>query len=110
MANERILDKIIQIDGNEYQVTAATADKVAHKLTIKTAKNGVETSVDFDGSKDEEITISASGGEANSAEQADTIQVKLDNEKTVYATINIRTSDPTSTDGKLGDIWFKYAN
>jgi hypothetical protein len=101
MADKK-LDSIVQIDGENYEVVAETAKKVANVLTIKVIKDGEITPVKFDGSKAEEITI----GDAN--------KIKVDinpgtEEATVkYATITISKNDPGTSDGDTGNIWFKY--
>ena len=97
------LDSVIRIDGEDYSITAG---KVAHSLTINTIKNGNNESVVFNGSEDLTIDI-VDIAEAGSAENANKIQVNMDNDKTEYATITISATDPT--DGNIGDIWFKHA-
>jgi len=102
------LDSIVQIDGTDYEVVAETAkkaEKVVNSLIINTTKNGITTKAgEFDGSKKTEITIEA--GDAESAKNAETIQVNMDNNKKEYATITVSTKEPTN--GNIGDIWFKY--
>lgn len=99
----KLLDSIIQIDNEEYSITA---EKVAHSLTINTGS----TTIEFDGSEDKEITIEATGGggDADSAETANKIQVNMDNGIKEYATITISSDEPRN--GNSGDIWFKYIN
>lgn len=98
------LDHVIQIDDKLYSITA---ERVANKLTINTTKGGVITKVgEFDGSKETEITIEAGGGDADSAENADKIQVTMDNNVKKYATITVKSSEPIG--GSAGDLWFKY--
>ena len=95
---DRKLSPVIQIDGRNYDITAK---KVANKLTIK---NG-DTTVEFDGSEAKEITVTGGSG---TSENAGKIQVNMDNNVKAYATISIKSSDPTPADGSVGDIWFKY--
>ena len=99
------LDSIVQINGTDYEVVAETAKKVANKLTINTIKNGVTTKAgEFDGSESTDITIEVS--DAESAKNAEKIQVNMDNNNKEYATITVSTKEPTN--GNIGDIWFKY--
>lgn len=95
MANNKKLDSIVQINGDDYAVIAEEAKKVQCALTIKDGSNPPKT---FDGSTG--IEIETNGGNANK------IQVNLDNNKKEYATITISKNDPTA--GTVGDIWFKY--
>lgn len=108
MADEKkVLGSIIQIDGEDYKVTA---ERVVNKLTINTVKGSTKTKLgEFDGSEATEIDIPASGnGSGGEADSAELIKVNLDNGKTAYATINIRTEEPTDAGANIGDIWFKY--
>ena len=102
MPENRKLDSVIQIDGENYEVVAETAKKLANALTIQTIREGeiVESRIDFDGS--EARTINVGTGDA------DKIQVSLDNNKKVYATITISSEDPVASEGSTGNIWFKY--
>ena len=110
MADNLKLDKIIQVNGDEYEVTAVEAEiakKVIGTLTIKAGETELGT---FDGSADKIIEVPVGGGsagDADSAKTADEIKVYLDN-RTEYATITISKDDPKATDRELGDIWFKY--
>lgn len=111
MADNKKLDSIVQIDGENYEVVAETAKKVANKLIINTIKNGITTKeAEFDGSKSTEITIEVGtgtgGGDADSAETANKIRVNMEDGSKPYATITISTQEPTN--GSTGDIWFKY--
>lgn len=49
------------------------------------------------------ITVAGSGGNGGNA---DKIQVTMNDDNKAYATITIKSSDPSG--GKVGDIWFKY--
>jgi hypothetical protein len=98
MANERELDSIIQIDGENYSVVAEKAKRLANGLTIKTIKDGEESTTTFDGSEAAEIEI----GDANK------IQVTMDDDRKAYATITISQKDPVAEDGITGSIWFKF--
>lgn len=95
---EKKLDSIVKINGEDYEVIAETAKKVEGTLTIKTVKDGKETTDTFDGSADKTIEV----GDANK------IQVSMDNDTKVYATITISKNDPGASDGDTGNIWFKY--
>lgn len=104
----KILGTIVQIDNENYEITAARADtatvaeKVANKLTINTGDSVVE----FDGSEAKTVTVV--GGTGGTAGTADKVQVTMDNNAKVYATITVKSSDPTPTEGAVGDIWFRY--
>ena len=53
------------------------------------------------------ITISGgSGGNGEFAENANKIQVTMNDNIKEYATVTASTEEPTA--GKIGDIWFKY--
>ena len=78
--------------------TAEVANKLKGTLTIKTAKDGQETTDTFDGSTDKTIEV----GDANK------IKVNMDNDRTAYATITISKNDPVADEGSVGNIWFKY--
>lgn len=100
---DKALQSTIQIDGVDYEVTAAVAEKVKNSLTINVYKDGEKTQHIFDGSADIEVDVN--GGIADSAKKAKEIQVHLDDDVERYATITISTNEPT--DGEIGDIWFK---
>ena len=87
------LDSIISIDKELYLVKAA---KVDNKLTIKTLKDGVEATIEYDGSEPQTIEV----GDAKK------IQVNLDEGQKAQATITVSKEEPTG--GNIGDIWFKY--
>jgi hypothetical protein len=106
MADNKKLDSIVQIDGENYEVIAEEAKKVQGTLTIKTIKDGTESTTTFNGSSNKEISIEV--GDAESAKNAEKIQVNLDNNRTAYATITISKNDPTAAEGSTGNIWFKY--
>jgi hypothetical protein len=64
---ENKLSHIIQIDGNEYSITA---EKVLNKLTINTVRDGVvDQTVVFDGSEGKKLDIEI--GKAGVADEAD---------------------------------------
>jgi hypothetical protein len=79
---------------------ANIADKVAHALTFE--QGGQE--IIFDGSQPINIELAAGGGGIGGA--GDEIKVNMDNNVHHYASISIKSSDPTG--GAIGDIWFKY--
>lgn len=106
MADTKKLDSVVLINGVEYEVVAETAKKVEHSLTIKTIKDGNETITKFDGSSSKEISIEV--GDAESAKNAEKIQVNMDNNQKAYATITISQKDPTAAEGSAGNIWFKF--
>lgn len=92
----RKLDSIVKIDGENYEVVAA---RLANGLSIKTINDdGTEATTTFDGSQ-KDMTIDI--GNANK------IKVKVDN-GTEYATITISSEDPVASEGSTGNIWFKY--
>lgn len=105
----KILGTVVQINNEDYEITAARADtatvaeKVANKLTIDTGDGNI---VKFDGSVAQ--TVKVVGGNGGTAGTADKVQVTMDNNAKVYATITVKSSDPTPTEGAVGDIWFKY--
>ncbi len=96
-------NQTIDVGDANYAETAKTAEKVANSLTIKSGTNEIV----FDGSEKKEITIEAGSG--GSSENANKIQVNMNDNQKAYATITIKSSDPEDgVDGVVGDIWFKY--
>ncbi len=93
MAIPKKLHSIINIDKEDYSVTAA---RVENSLTIKTLKDGAEETIVFDGSEPQTIEV----GDAKK------IQVTLDGGQKAHATITVSKEEPTG--GNVGDIWFKY--
>lgn len=107
MANNK-LQSVIQIDGVDYEVVAATAEKVQGTLNITAFdEEGLAKDYIFDGSDTISIDVTRGGGGAGNADE---IQVHMDNGEKRLATISIRSVDPESDEGKIGDIWFKYSD
>lgn len=135
MANEkelRELHSIIEIDGDEYSITAA---KVANTLVLNTNPTSPNTpsTNTFDGSSQKaidlynikvnqadkvanQLTIKVDGKEEGTFDgsQACTVDIKTTTVKTdfgdgtYHATIMISKAEPSG--GNSGDIWFKYKN
>ena len=97
MANK--LDSIVKINGADYEVVAEEAKKVTGTLNITRGSTPIAS---FDGSKTVDIDLA----KEDSAESAETVKVALDDDKYSYAAITVSIEEPS--DGKHGDIWFKY--
>ena len=97
-----VLHSIVMINDQEYEVSAKTAEKVIHQLTIKSIKDGKESTEYFDGSEAKTIEI----GDANKIKVE--INPDTDKKEVTYAPITISENDPVASSGSTGNIWFKY--
>ena len=82
MADTKKLDSVIQIDGEQYEIIAKTAEKVAVPLTIKVV-NGTTENYTYDGSNDPAIEIKAVDHSESASKVDNALTIKESSESAI---------------------------
>lgn len=107
MADTRELSSVIQIDGDNYNIHAKTAEKVDHSLVIK--GNNTEA-IKYDGSSNKTLNIVGSGGASVTTSAGGTITISANSSELVEGEYKSSTSFSTANGEATGEAGKLYVD